>query len=134
MTATNTMSAEHKAALADGRNQSKTVRRFLEALDAHKPKRGRKRTPESIKKRLAVVEEEIPNADPLTKLSLIQERLDLTEELERLEETPDLDNLKEAFVEVAKDYSDRKGVTYDAWRAVGVDPATLKEAGISRSN
>ena len=36
------MSAEHKAALAAGRQQGITVRKYLEALEAHKPKRGRK--------------------------------------------------------------------------------------------
>ena len=46
------MSDEHKAALAEGRNQGRAVRGYLEALEAHKPKRGRKRTPDSIKKRL----------------------------------------------------------------------------------
>ena len=46
------MSDEHKAALAEGRNQGRAVRRYLEALDAHKPKRGRKRTPDSMQKRL----------------------------------------------------------------------------------
>ena len=47
------MSDDHKAALAAGRNEGRAVRRYLEALEAHKPKRGRKRTPESIQKRLA---------------------------------------------------------------------------------
>jgi hypothetical protein len=42
------MSDEHKAALAEGRNQGRAVRRYLEALDAHKPRRGRKRTTESM--------------------------------------------------------------------------------------
>ncbi len=48
-----TMSDEHKAALAEGREQGGVVRRYLEALESHRPKRGRKRTPESIAKRLA---------------------------------------------------------------------------------
>ena len=42
-----TMSAEHKAALAEGREQGRAVREYLEALEAHKPRRGRKRTPDS---------------------------------------------------------------------------------------
>ena len=36
------MSEAHKAALSEGRAQGRAVRRYLEALDAHKPKRGRK--------------------------------------------------------------------------------------------
>ena len=47
------MTDEHKDALAEGRNHAKIVGRYLEALEANKPKRGRKRTPDSVKKRLA---------------------------------------------------------------------------------
>ena len=46
------MSDEHKAALADGRAQGRAVRAYLEALEANKPRRGRKRTPESMRARI----------------------------------------------------------------------------------
>ena len=46
------MSDDHKAALAQGRHESRVVREYLEALKSTKPKRGRKRTAESIQKRL----------------------------------------------------------------------------------
>ncbi len=59
-----TMSDEHKAALAQGREQGRLVRRYLEALESHRPKRGRRRTPESIAKRLAAIDEQLPTADP----------------------------------------------------------------------
>ena len=48
------MTDEHKAALRRGRSEGRVVRDYLEGLRATKPKRGRKRTPESINKRLAV--------------------------------------------------------------------------------
>src|SRR5262245_27658279 len=38
------MTDAHKAALAEGRNQARIVGNYLEAIDAHKPKRGRRRT------------------------------------------------------------------------------------------
>ena len=57
------MTAEHKAALAQGRSEGKAVRDYLDALRANKPKRGRKRTPDSIKKRLAAIDAELPEAD-----------------------------------------------------------------------
>ena len=41
--------------------------------------------------------------------------------------------LEAAFVKVAKAYGHRTGVSYAAWRAVGVSPAVLTAAGISRS-
>jgi hypothetical protein len=40
--------------------------------------------------------------------------------------------LEAAFVAVAGPYSARKGLTYAAWRAVGVKPRVLREAGIAR--
>ena len=56
------MSDEHKAALAEGRKQGRAVRNYLEAVEATKPKRGRKRTPESIEARLGRIDEEIEDA------------------------------------------------------------------------
>jgi hypothetical protein len=128
------MSAEHKAALAEGRSQSKAVRQYLEALEAHRPKRGRKRTPDSIKKRLDALDALIESADPLKRLQLIQERMDLTNELASMDNKPDLGALEKEFTSAAKAYGQRKGITYAAWRELGVDPATLKSAGISRGS
>lgn len=128
------MSDEHKAALAEGRNQGRSVRRYLEALEAHKPKRGRKRTPESMQKRLDRIDVELASADPLKRLQLIQERLDLNDELEHAGTKVDLTELEAEFVGAAKAYSERKGISYSAWRELGVDAAVLKRAGISRSS
>lgn len=127
------MTPEHKAALAEGRAQGRAIRDYLEALEVHKPKRGRKRTPDSIKKRLDRIESDLAEADAMKRLALVQERLDLEAELEKAEGGVDLSELEKGFVTHAKDYSARKGITYSAWREVGVTPATLKAAGIARS-
>jgi len=127
------MSDTHKAALAEGREQGRAVRRYLEALEAHKPRRGRKRTPESMEKRLATIEENLPQADPLTRLQLVQERMDLQRQLEAADSTVDMQALEDEFVKAAPDYSRRKGITYAAWREAGVDPAVLRRAGIRRA-
>jgi hypothetical protein len=126
------MSDSHKAALAEGREQGRAVRRYLEALEAHKPKRGRKRTQESIEKRLATIEDQLPDADPLTRLHLVQERMNLQNELAAGDNSVDLAALEEGFVESASPYGQRKGITYAAWREAGVDPAVLRRAGIRR--
>src|SRR3954463_15347962 len=84
------MSSEHKAALARGRSEGKAVRDYLDALRANKPKRGRKRTPDSIKKRLAAIDEQLAQADPLNELRLIQERRDLDTELTSMGSAVDL--------------------------------------------
>lgn len=127
------MSQAHKDALAIGREEGRAVRRYLEALEAHKPKRGRKRSPDTIEKRLQQIEEKIESADPLTRVHLVQERLNLSGELANKDAAVDLASLEEGFTKAAKNYSDRKGITYAAWREAGVDAAVLRKAGIRRA-
>jgi uncharacterized protein YicC (UPF0701 family) len=128
------MSDEHKAALAKGRMEGRIVRDYLEGLRATKPKRGRKRTPDTIKKRLDVIDSELASASPLDELLLIQERRDLEAELAAKSDAIDMDALETEFVVVAKSYSDSKSISYASWRDVGVPAGTLKRAGISRSD
>ncbi len=129
----NPLSDEHKAAMAAGRTEGRAVREYLDALRSNKPKRGRKRTPDSIKARLAKIDEEIAVADPLDELRLIQERRNLSEELETMSAGIDMTALEAEFVKVAKSYSRRQGISYATWREVGVEASVLKAAGISRA-
>lgn len=122
---------EHKAALVQGRSEGKIVRDYLEALRTNKPKRGRKRTPDSINKRLAAIENELMEADALTELKLRQERADLQLELTTVNATVDLSALETSFISVAKGFADRQGISYTTWREVGVEASVLKQAGIS---
>ena len=128
------MSDEHKAALAAGRAEGRAVRAYLEALESSRPKRGRKRTKDSIGNRLEKIETELETADALRRLQLIQERLDLTVELENMGKGVDISELEEEFVRVAKGYAGRKGISYAAFRQLGVPAAALSKAGISRSD
>lgn len=127
------MTDAHKAALAVGRTEGKVVRDYLEALRANKPVRGRKRTPDSIARRLAAIDGEIGAADAVKELRLVQERMDLEAELATMGATVDIAALEAEFVKVAKAYGERTGISQAAWRAVGVTPAVLKAAGISRT-
>lgn len=63
---------------------------------------------------------------------MAQERIDLTAELVDLATQSDPSALEAEFIAVAKAYAVRTGVSYAAWRAVGVPAATLKAAGIAR--
>jgi hypothetical protein len=128
------MTQEHKDALAEGRRQGRAVRDYLEALEQHRPKRGRKRTPDSIRKQLDRINTELESADPMKKLQLIQDRMDLTAELESSENKPDLGALEDDFVAAAKPYSERKRISYAAWRELGVEASVLKRAGIARTS
>ena len=128
-----TMTAEHKAKLAAGRNESRAVARYLEALEAHRPKQGRKRTSESVAKQLAQTEAELKTAVGIVRLELLQKQRDLKVEAERLSEGVDLSALEAEFVKVAKSYGDRKGITYGTWRDFGVAADVLKKANIART-
>lgn len=127
------MSQDHKEALAVGRAEGRSVRAYLEALESSKPKRGRKRTKESIGTRLEKIESELETADALKRLQLTQEKLDLSQELESMDTGIDLAELEAEFTRVAKGYAERKGITYAAFRQIGVPAAALKKAGISRA-
>ena len=126
------MTAQHKAALAEGRAEGRAVKAYLEALDKNRPKRGRKRTPDSIKKRLTAIEAELDDASPIQRLQLIQERMDLGKELAMLDTKVDLSALESAFVKTGGAYAQRKGISYAAWRELGVPADVLKRANITR--
>lgn len=128
------MSDEHKAALAKGRMEGRIVREYLEGLRATKPKRGRKRTPESIQHRLDAIGTELASASPLDELLLVQERRDLEAELAAKSDSIDMDAREADFVQVAKSYSESKAISYASWRDVGVPASVLKQAGIGRGD
>lgn len=127
------MSDEHKAALAKGRAQGKAVREYLAALDQER-KPGRRLDRGTIEARIPKIQADIDaEPDPAKRVDLIQRRLDLENRLVELEDQPDIDALETEFVAAAAEYSERKGITYAAWREAGVPAAVLKAAGVPRT-
>jgi hypothetical protein len=114
--------------------QVRIVRRYLSTLDALRPGRGPKRAAESIANRLLKIDELLISADPVSRLHLTQERIDLDAEAIRLGNgnEADLGEMETEFVKVAKSYGDRVGITFSAWRQVGVEADVLERAGIVR--
>ena len=125
------MSQTHKDALAAGRTQSRAVRAYLEAIERNAPKRGPKRTLDKVRRELAEVANEMVNADTLRRLELVQKRIDLQAEVSMMENSVDMAALETEFIAAAKDYSVRKGISYEAWRAMDVPTRVLKAAGIT---
>ncbi len=124
-------STEQKSSISEGREQSKIVRRYLEAIEISKPRRGRKRTLESITKQLNSIDNIIKNTHPLNRLHLTQKKLELTQELDRIKNGPDIGELESEFIGVAQEYSKRKGISFPAWKELGVSPEVLAKAGIT---
>ena len=127
------MSADHKAALSEGRRQGITVREYLGALETNKPKRGRKRTTSTIETQLAAVSNELDSAAGVRKLELVQRRRDLARELTQLESATDMTDIEEAFVSIANEYGSRRGIEYATWREIGVPAEVLLRAGVKRT-
>jgi hypothetical protein len=126
------MSKEHKAALAQGRKESRAIKAYLKALSARKP--GRPVTKESLSKRLDSINGKIDAADnPLEVVDLIQSRIDVEKAIAEVEEGVGIEELEKGFVENAASYSERKGVTYTAWREFGVPASVLRTAGIKET-
>ena len=115
--------------------ENRAVRDYLDALSANAPKRGRRRTAESVKARIAAISQAIEDASVTKRLGLVQERLDLEAELDAISQSGNVDmgGLEAGFVKAAASYGGRRGISYAAWREVGVPAAALKTAGIRRS-
>jgi len=126
------MSSEHKAALAKGRRESRLIKAYLSSIRSRRP--GRPVTGDSIRARLESIQSRLGSeTDPLKLLDLHQEKLDAEEALLSAQSSQDAGESEKGFIEVASSYSERKGISYTAWRQVGVPAAVLKAAGIPRT-
>lgn len=127
------MSDEHKRALARGRAQGKAIRDYLSALERN---RARGRTPdrETLQKRIEDVQRRIDEEEnPAKRVELIQRRLDHEEQMIAMDDEPDMEALQDGFVDAVREYSERKGITYHAWREAGVPADVLRQGGIKRT-
>jgi hypothetical protein len=116
---------------ANAHDRARVVRRYLSALDAQRTGRTPTKTAESLHLRMHQIDTELLSADPVRRLHLTQERIDLHAEFLRLTTgNSDISELEKAFVRVARGYSDRHGVSFSAWRQIGVDVDVLAAAGI----
>ena len=126
------MSDDHKAALAKGRKEARAIKAYLEALESRRP--GRPVSKDSLTKRLEKVNQKLEATEnPLETVDLIQSKLDIERTLAEVENTQDMKTLETGFVEHVASYSERKGVSYTAWREFGVPASVLREAGIKET-
>lgn len=125
------MSDAHKEALAVGRRESRSIRAYLDAMGSRRP--GRPVTVDSLHKRLARIEEQLAaQTNPLKRVDLHQRQIDTEEQLAGMQLAADIAALEGAFITALPGYSERKRISYGAWRAAGVPAAVLKKAGIGR--
>ena len=117
------------------KSEARAVRDYLKALEANQQTRGRKRTPASVQAQIDAANAAMDGASATKRLALVQQRLDLEAELERLQAAGsiDLSALEADFVAHAAAYSGKRGISYAAWREVGIPSPVLKAAGIRRA-
>jgi hypothetical protein len=120
-------------AVGNIRTETAIVRRYLSALNEEKPRRGRRKTAESVQRRMDYIRANLADANPLTKVHLHQELIDCKKELEQLKDKNKVASLERDFIQIVKNYSLRKSIGYTAWRASGVSASVLKKAGITRA-
>ncbi len=126
------MTPEHKEALAKGRRETAAIKAYLTAIAPNSP--GRPVSREALQNRLTKTIASLDSADdPLRRLELTQRKLDIEKELSRSEPEVDLEMLEADFVTSALSYSERKGISYTAWREIGVPAAVLRRAGIKET-
>lgn len=133
-TATWTMSAAHKKALAEGRSLSATVDAYLAAINTPK-RRGRKVSKATLEQRFAQAQSHAKSATGLERLLAAKQVRDLQARLAHLSTTTatDIKSLESAFVKVAKTFSENRGIRWSAWRDAGVPGDVLQKAGIART-
>jgi hypothetical protein len=129
-----TMSTSHKRALAEGRTMSATVNRYLAAVTTP-GRRGRPISQATLTQRLADARARLKNEVGVNKVLAAQEVCDLQAKLAQSSTASPVDvkTLEAAFVKVAKQFGENRGVTYGAWRDAGVTTVVLKRAGIART-
>lgn len=113
------------------------VARYLDAL-VEPTKKGRPFDTEARQEELDEISKKIASFTPQTssidRLRTVQRRIDVSRALDQMLSESDLNEAEKDFVLMAKSYADRVGISYLAWREVGVSAKVLREAGITRSS
>ena len=123
------VSPEHKEAIMRGKQLASIVKPYLVALEGKMPA-GRRTNTDTINRRIADVETKLADASAIQKLILTQKKLDLQAQLEQISGASQFEELERRFIEVAKEFSDNKNISPQAWREIGVPSRVLKAAGI----
>lgn len=105
--------------------ETAALRRYLSALNEP----SRNVDPNRLRERIAAITADAADADPVRRLHLAQERINLERRLSAIEDAAD-DNYEEEFIKVAASFAERKKISYRAFREYGVPAGTLRQAGI----
>ncbi len=113
---------------AEAAAQNKAIKAYFAAKE-HKPTT--RRSPERLRTRVSAIEMELKSAPVIKRIQLMQEKADITALLSMKTVSVDMAALENGFVQHAKGFSDRKGITASTWRKMGVPGELIKRAGIN---
>lgn len=108
-------------------HKANVVNAYLETLRTRPTKRARSEAQlraELARTAEALTDESLSN---LRRLDLVQKQLDLTAAVSNHNT-----DLEDEFVAFAREWSEKRGTSYAAWRAMGVPAAVLDRAGITQ--
>ena len=114
---------------------SATVDRYLSAVNTPK-RRGRKVTKATLERRLVAARANAKSTTGVNKVVAAQAVRDLETRLADVHASSgpgDLKRLEAAFVKIAKQFGENRGIGYAAWRDAGVAADVLKKAGVART-
>lgn len=124
------MEDSQKQAMKVGREQGAIIQRYLDALDSIAPQHGPRRDPANIARQLVKIDKQLLTASKLAAVSLLQDRINLLRARDAIATANALDEMEADFVDVVKSYSERRGISYSAWREIGVSADVLRKADI----
>jgi hypothetical protein len=125
------LSTSHLEALDKGRKAGNAVRAYLTHLEQSTPRRRGRRV--NWQTRLEASQAALETTtDVVERLRLTQAVQTAQEHLNVAQEDAHVASLEAGFIEWGKHYSEAHGISYAAWRQIGVPARMLREAGITR--
>ncbi len=119
-------------AIQKGRAETQAIKDYLESLHTRP---GRRVDPKTIERRLAKARQALAAAkNPLQKIELTEKVLRLEKALKEAQKGGGkTSDVEKAFIQHAASFARRKGISYRAFREMGVPPDVLAKAGIKRT-
>lgn len=120
-----------KATIIEAKTEAMRISHYLRALRALKTQTGPKVNPEVLERRIAKARAQVAMKTGIAQLSAVQHLRNLEKKAQGPEMNGNLERYEADFIKSAASYSEKNGIDYGTWRAVGVDAAVLKKAKIT---
>ncbi|MER3522178.1 MAG: hypothetical protein C4317_08440 [Acidimicrobiia bacterium] len=126
------LTEKEKAAIKKGREETEAVKAYLDSLGT---RQGRRVDPKALERKLAKAKQELSAArNSLRRVELTEKVLQLEKAVQEARKSGgDGEDFEKKFIQYAASFAKRKGISYKAFRQMGVPPSVLAKAGIKRT-